>query len=161
LTDVLEKPAMLSPKTQTNLGNAKTYFEEHLAVGDYYTEANRVSGQWIGEGAEALGLHGRVDQQAFVALCDNSHPKTGERLTLRKKTTRQERSEGGEERTVANRRVFYDFTFSPPKSVSVAALVANDGRIVEAHRSAVAVAVRELERFAAVQVHGKVSAPIA
>ncbi len=150
---------MLSPKTQTNLTNAKTYFDEHLAVGDYYTEANRVSGEWIGEGATALGLHGTVDQKTFVALCDNLHPQTGERLTLRKKTTRQERTHDGEERTVANRRVFYDFTFSPPKSVSVAALVANDGRIVEAHRAAVAVAVRELERFAAVQVHGKVSAP--
>lgn len=147
---------MLSPKTQTNLANAKTYFEEHLAVGDYYTESNRVSGQWIGEGAAALGLHGTVDQRAFVALCDNLHPQTGERLTLRKKTTRQERVEAGKERTVANRRVFYDFTFSPPKSVSVAALVVNDQRIVAAHRSAVSIAVRELERFASVQVHGKV-----
>lgn len=150
---------MLSPKTQTNLANAKTYFEEHLAVGDYYTETNRISGHWIGEGAAALGLHGSVDQQAFVALCDNLHPQTGERLTLRKKTTRQERGEGGEERTVANRRVFYDFTFSPPKSVSVAALVANDVRIVAAHRAAVSVAVGELERFASVQVHGKVESP--
>ena len=59
---------MLSPKTQTNLANAKTYFEEHLAVGDYYTEASHVSGQWIGEGAAALGLHGTVDQKAFAPL---------------------------------------------------------------------------------------------
>lgn len=147
---------MLSPKTQTNLTNAKTYFEEHLAVGDYYTEANRLSGQWIGKGAQALGLHGCVEQPAFVALCDNVHPQTGARLTLRKKTTRQERGEGGDERTVANRRVFYDFTFSPPKSVSVAALVMNDERIVAAHRAAVSVAVGELEKFASVQVHGNV-----
>lgn len=150
---------MLSPKTQTNLANAKNYFDEHLAVGDYYTEANRISGEWIGAGAAALGLHGAVDQRAFVALCDNLHPQSGERLTLRKKTTRQERTNDGEERTVANRRVFYDFTFSPPKSVSVAALVADDSRIVAAHRAAVTAAVRELERFAAVQVHGKVQAP--
>ena len=147
---------MLSPKTQTNLANAKTYFEEHLAVGDYYSETNRVSGRWIGTGAKALGLHGIVDQHAFVALCDNLHPQTGARLTLRKKTTRQERGEAGDERTVANRRVFYDFTFSPPKSVSVAALVSKDERIVAAHRAAVSVAVGELERFASVQVHGKV-----
>ena len=150
---------MLSPKTQTNLANAKTYFEEHLAVGDYYTEANRVSGRWTGIGAAALGLHGSVNREAFVALCDNLNPHTGERLTLRKKTTRQERGEGGDERTVANRRVFYDFTFSPPKSVSVAALVANDERIVAAHRAAVSVAVGELERFASVQVHGKIRSP--
>jgi conjugative relaxase-like TrwC/TraI family protein len=150
---------MLSPKTQTNLANAKTYFEEHLAVGDYYTEASRVSGQWIGEGAASLGLRSTVDQKAFIALCDNLHPQTGERLTLRKKTTRQERRRDGEERAVANRRVFYDFTFSPPKSVSIAALVAQDERILAAHGAAVAVAVRELERFASVQVHGKVKSP--
>ncbi len=150
---------MLSPKTQTNLANAKSYFDEHLAVGDYYMEANRVAGQWIGEGAASLGLHGAVDQSAFVALCDNLHPQTGERLTLRKKTTRQERGRDSEERTVANRRVFYDFTFSPPKSVSIAALVAHDERIVAAHCAAVAIAVRELERFASVQVHGKVKSP--
>ena len=150
---------MLSPKTQTNIANAKSYFEEHLAVGDYYTESNCVSGRWIGKAAAALGLNGSVEQRAFVALCDNVHPQTGERLTLRKKTTRQERGEDGAERTVANRRVFYDFTFSPPKSVSIAALVANDERIVVAHRTAVSVAVKELEQFASVQVHGKVKAP--
>ena len=38
--------------------------------------------------------------------------------------------DGGE---VANRRVFFDFTFSPPKSVSIAALVGNDERIVAAY----------------------------
>lgn len=146
---------MLSPKTQTNLANAKTYFAEHLAIGDYYSEGQRISGQWIGKGATTLGLHGEVEQAAFVALCDNRHPHTGERLTLRQKTTRQERGTKGEERTVANRRVFYDFTFSPPKSVSVAALVGNDERIVAAHRAAVSVAVKEVEQFASVQVHEK------
>ncbi len=75
---------LFSPKTQTNLRNAKNYFEEHLAVGDYYSEANRVLGKWIGKGAAALGLQGQVDRESFVALCDNSHPRTGERLTLRK-----------------------------------------------------------------------------
>ena len=47
----------------------------------------------------------------------------------------------GAEQEHANRRVFYDFTFSPPKSVSVAALVGHDQRIVEAHEQAVKVAV--------------------
>jgi len=51
-----------------------------------------------------------------------------------------------------NRRVFFDFTFSPPKSVSIAALVAEDSRIVDAHRAAVKLAVKELERFAATRV---------
>jgi conjugative relaxase-like TrwC/TraI family protein len=44
----------------------------------------------------------------------------------------------------ANRRVFYDFTFSPPKSVSIAALVGNDKRIIEAHDEAVTVAIASI-----------------
>jgi conjugative relaxase-like TrwC/TraI family protein len=50
----------------------------------------------------------------------------------------------------ANRRVFYDFTLSPPKSVSIAALVGNDKRIIEAHDEAVTVAMRE---FANLRCH--------
>ena len=37
----------------------------------------------------------------------------------------------GKEREAANRRVFYDFTFSQPKSVSIAALVGHDAWIRE------------------------------
>lgn len=143
---------MLSPKTQTNLKNAKTYFEEHLAVGDYYTESNRVLGEWIGNGAEVLGLTGVVEQKEFVRLCENAHPQTGEQLTARLNHTRKEKAGTSEEHEAANRRVFFDFTFSPPKSVSIAALVGGDQRIVEAHREAVQIAAGELEQFAATRI---------
>ena len=33
---------MLTAKTQYNLQNAREYFEEHLCVGDYYDEGQRV-----------------------------------------------------------------------------------------------------------------------
>ena len=140
---------MLSPRTQTNLKNAQGYFEEHLSVGDYYAENERVDGEWVGEGAALLGLSGNVKRDEFLSLCDNLHPSSGERLTQRRNTLR---SDG--EADVANRRVFYDFTFSPPKSVSVAALVSGGDRIVAAHASAVKVALAELERFAAARVRG-------
>ncbi len=141
---------MLSPKTQTNLKNAKDYFEEHLAVGDYYSESEQVVGEWIGAGAAVLDLEAAVGRDEFVKLCDNRHPQTGERLTQRLKHSRRNTNES--EAEVANRRVFFDFTFSPPKSVSIAALVAGDSRIVDAHRAAVKLAVNELERFAATRV---------
>jgi conjugative relaxase-like TrwC/TraI family protein len=54
---------------------------------------------------------------------------------------------------VANRRVFYDFTFSPPKSVSIQALIADDKRLLDAHSRAVRIAVNELQHFAGTQVH--------
>ena len=135
---------MLSPKTQTNLANAKGYFEEHLSAGDYYAENGRVQGVWMGEGAVCLGLEGAVTREAFLSLCDNRHPSSGKRLTQRQKTTRSDKV-GGE---AANRRVCFDFTISPPKSVSIAALVADDSRIVTAHREAMTAAVAELEGFA-------------
>ena len=150
---------VLSPKTQYNLANAKEYFEEHLCVGDYYDEGERVSGHWLGNGAELLGLSGRVEREEFLNLCDNLDPHTGHLLTQRLKTTRTATGNDGETQSVANRRVFYDFTFSPPKSVSIAALIGEDARIVEAHDHSVRVAVQELERFAATRVHqaGRIS----
>ncbi len=51
-----------------------------------------------------------------------------------------------------NRMVFYDFTFSPPKSVSVVALAGADEWIMEAHTQAVRSAMRELENFAATRI---------
>ena len=143
---------MLSPKTKYSLINAKQYFEEHLCAGDYYSESERVLGQWFGKGAELLGQSGRVGRDEFLHLCDNLHPQTGERLTQRLKTTRTVVDETGRAYEVANRRIFFDFTFSPPKSVSIAALVGNDPRIVDAHHRGVEAALRELEQFAETRV---------
>lgn len=139
---------MLSPKTQYNLKNAKEYFEEHLCVGDYYDEGQRITGQWFGLGAERLGLAGKVGTQAFLRLCENQHPVSGKTLTQRLNSVRTNEMGGN----AANRRIFYDFTFSPPKSVSVAALVAADKRILEAHAQAVRAALREFETFATTRV---------
>ncbi len=141
---------MLTVKIQANLRNAEKYFKEHLQLGDYYSQEQAVAGQWIGGGAEKLGLIGRVKEDQFLKLCHNQNPQTDELLTQRMKTTRWD-----SERmlNVANRRIFYDFTFSPPKSVSIQALAANDKRLIDAHNRAVQTAVRELELFAGTRVH--------
>jgi conjugative relaxase-like TrwC/TraI family protein len=139
---------MVTAKTQYNLKNAKEYFEEHLCVGDYYDEGQRVTGQWFGLGAERLGLSGKVGAEAFLRLCENLHPASGDTLTPRLNTMRMDKAGGN----ATNRRIFYDFTFSPPKSVSVAALVGADERILEAHAQAVRSAMREFEAFATTRV---------
>lgn len=143
---------MLAAKAQYSLADAKRYFREHLSVGDYYAEGQHVPGQWFGRGAEDLGLSGVTNADEFTRLCENLHPQTGEQLTLRQKTTRTEIDANGMEHQAANRRVFYDFTFSPPKSVSIAALVGDDSRIVEAHDRAVVEALHQLQNFAATRV---------
>jgi len=53
---------------------------------------------------------------------------------------------------LAQGRNLYDFTISAPKSVSVLAIVGGDWRLIDAHRAAVAVALRETEAYAASRV---------
>ncbi|MGH7994002.1 MAG: MobF family relaxase, partial [Limisphaerales bacterium] len=139
---------VVTAKTQYKLTNAKEYFEEHLCVGDYYDEGQRVTGQWFGLGAKRLSLSGKVGSEAFLRLCENLHPASGETLTPRLNTMRVDKAGGN----ATNRRIFYDFTFSPPKSVSVAALVGTDNRILEAHAQAVRSAMKEFEVFATTRV---------
>ena len=139
---------MLTFTPQSNLRNAREYFENHLAVGDYYSKGQVVPGEWMGVGAERLGLAGIVGKDEFVALCENLHPVTGEQLTPLHKTTRKELDADGKVKEKANRRLFYDVTISPPKSVSIAALVKGDERIIESHDRAVRVATDGLRPFA-------------
>lgn len=140
---------MISIKTQTNLVSAKSYFREHLNTGDYYQTGGTTPGIWHGLGAESLGLSGTVSEADFLNLCAGKQPN-GSKLTKRTNTVR--------EGDVANRRVFFDFTVCPPKSVSIAALVAGDDRIKQAHANAVAIASRELETFACTRVRSKLDA---
>ena len=113
--------------------------------------AFRVNG--FGEGARRIGIvRASRLKRSFLNLCHNLHPQTEEQLTPRMNSKRVRVDKDGNVHESANRRVFYDFTLSPPKSVSIAALVGNDQRIIEAHDEAVQVAMRELQIYAATRV---------
>ena len=131
--------SMFTAVAHKNLANAESYFDEHLAQNDYYSAGEIRPGQWIGIGAERLGLKAEVTRDQFHALCENLNPETNERLTQR------QQKEG-------KRRVFYDFTCSPPKSVSVLAVTLDDQRLIEAHEESARLAFRELETFAATRL---------
>ena len=62
---------MVTAKTQYGLSNAQSYFAEHLAVGDYYQEGQKVAGEWFGLGAQSLALNGKIREADFLALCEN------------------------------------------------------------------------------------------
>lgn len=130
---------MFSAVAHKNLADARQYFDEHLAQNDYYAAGEIRPGQWIGAGAERLGLKENVTREQFHALCENLNTATGERLTQRKLKEGQ-------------RRVFYDFTCSAPKSLSVLAVTLDDKRLIEAHEAAARLAFRELETFAATRI---------
>ena len=130
---------MFSAISHKNLADAESYFDEHLAQNDYYAAGEIRPGQWVGTGAERLGLNNTVTREQFHALCENRNPDTGERLTQRQQKENK-------------RRVFFDFTCAPPKSVSVLAVTLDDQRLVEAHEESARIAFRELETFAATRV---------
>jgi conjugative relaxase-like TrwC/TraI family protein len=130
---------MFTAVAQKNLADAEGYFDEHLAQNDYYAAGEIRPGQWIGIGADKLGLNNAVTRDQFHALCENQKPNDNKRLTLRQEKNNQ-------------RRVFYDFTCSAPKSVSVLAVTMDDDRLVSAHEEATRIAFHELETFAATRV---------
>ena len=124
------------------LYDGSTYLAEHLTANDYYAEKESVTGRWVGQAAERLGLAGRsihADDEAFERLRCNLHPLTGRKLTVR---------------TGEGRIAFLDFQCSAPKSVSLLAVTFGDERLRQAHQEAVSVAFAELERFTARRVRG-------
>lgn len=124
---------MLSFKFITNAGGAAHYFQNS---DDYYAKEGH-TGQWEGEGAKRLGLEGGVDPITFKKLLEGELPN-GEVVRRAKPNT-----QGNGKKT--KERLGIDFTFSAPKSVSIAALVTNDQKLLAAHDEAVRAALRQLE----------------
>ena len=119
------------------------YYQE----GEYYHqsesgEEGHAPAEWHGAGAEALGLQGEFkpeDFEKFDKLLAGELP-TGEKLPTPSDPNKERRS--GE-----------DITLSAPKSVSEAALIGGDERLLQAHDEAVkeAIQVMQAEMFGARQ----------
>jgi len=124
------------------------YAQRHLEHSDYYDEHRKVQGEWLGRGAELLGLRGTVTREQFEAVREGLHPESGEFLRPRHSSDRT--NVDGSEQSKA--RSLYDLTFSAPKSVSVQALVGGDERLVAAHDKAVRETLAEAESHAAARV---------
>jgi conjugative relaxase-like TrwC/TraI family protein len=131
-----------------DVSQARNYYTSSLKyeadpskLGQYYGQEQEAIGEWHGNGAERLGLHGKVDQAAFETLCDNKRPGTNDRLTPR---------------TNDHRRVGYDFNFNSPKSVSVVHALTGDERVLGAFQEAVSETMRQIESDmkTRVRVHG-------
>jgi conjugative relaxase-like TrwC/TraI family protein len=114
---------------------AETYYEEKYSHDDYYSEKQRVVGQWFGRGAEGLGLSGEVASEDFRAVLRGHHPASGQ-VPVHKANGYDDRRAG------------WDATFNAPKSVSIQGLIRDDYRLIEAHRKAVCRALEELEHSA-------------
>jgi conjugative relaxase-like TrwC/TraI family protein len=96
------------------MSEGKGYSSWHLEHSDYYSEGERVAGEWNGRGAELLGLSGAVNTADFEALRQGLNPSTGEFLRVRHSADRttadgsklaQGRSLGGDHRLIEADRV--------------------------------------------------------
>jgi conjugative relaxase-like TrwC/TraI family protein len=140
-------------------GQAQAYHKEEFANAkeNYYTEGERVRGEWQGQLAERWGLTGAVKEEQFARLSEGQHPSTGEQL-VRHQTAREYENERGKMVQSMEHRAGWDATFSAPKSVSLTALVGGDDRIREAHRESVTVALNEMERYVQGRIGGNAPA---
>jgi conjugative relaxase-like TrwC/TraI family protein len=130
------------------MSDGKGYSARHLEHSDYYAEGERVTGHWHGRAAELLGLNGAVKTDDFEALRQGLDPRTKEFLRVRRSADRT----AVDGTKLAQGRSLYDFTISAPKSVSILAILGGDDRLTEAHRTAVAEALVEAEKYAASRV---------
>ena len=128
---------MLSIGALSSAAQGASYYERD----GYYAKddpEHRDASAWAGKGAQELGLKGPVDPETFRAVLEGKVPDgSGTELGRRGKD--------GE----IHHRPGRDLTFSAPKSVSIAALIGDDKRIVEAHDRAVAATLAWIEKNAA------------
>src|SRR5947209_4238282 len=146
---------MLTISKPLSSGQAASYHREEFANAqdNYYTEGDRVRGQWHGKLAEQWGLRGEVDAGQFKRLGDGQHPLTGTQL-VQFRAPHEYTNENGAKVKTMEHRAGWDATFAAPKSVSLTALVGGDERVRQAHREAVNVALDELERYVQARIGG-------
>jgi conjugative relaxase-like TrwC/TraI family protein len=146
---------MLTISKPLSAGQARAYHQEEFsnAQENYYSEGERIRGEWHGKLAEKWGLHGGVQDEQFRRLSDGQDPLTGEQL-VRYQTAREYVNEQGDTIKAMEHRAGWDATFSAPKSVSLTALVGGDERVQGAHRASVGVALDELERYVQARLGG-------
>ena len=104
----------------------------------YYAKddaAHREASAWRGRGAQALGLSGAVDADAFKQVLEGKVPG-GPRLGRVDRDGR------------IHHRPGRDVTLSAPKSVSLVGLIGGDDRVVDAHDRAVKKTLDWVERHA-------------
>src|SRR5690606_37635522 len=114
--------------------HAATYFErgDHA---DYYLTDDACPSAWEGSGAALLAIQGQgVDASRFKRYLDGEIG--GQKIGTQRGWEWQHKPG-------------WDLQFSPPKSVSVAALVGRDERVIAAHDQAVRDAITLLEEKAA------------
>ncbi len=103
---------------------------------NYYTQGESfTNSEWLGKAASVQGLNGQIKEQDFLKAYSSLDPEGN---PLRKQQQYKKSSH-------RYNRPGTDVTLSAPKSVSVAALVYQDQKILEAHQAAVRSTMKYVE----------------
>ncbi len=103
---------------------------------NYYTQGESfTNSEWLGKAARIQGLSGQIKEQDFLNAYSSLDPEGN---PLRKQQQYKKSSH-------RYNRPGTDVTLSAPKSVSVAALVYQDQKILEAHKAAVRFTMKYVE----------------
>lgn len=119
---------MMSAGKGAMAANGEQYYYQR----DPMIPEDKQNGQWVGKGAQALGLEGNVQKEDFSAALRGQDPQTGEQLV----EVKNKGVDPADRENPELRRAYNDYTFSAPKSVSVAHAAGVTG-IKEAHDAAV------------------------
>jgi len=119
------------------------YYETLATADDYYSEGEEPAGQWMGKGAQNMGLSGEIEEGELLKVMQGFNPQSGRKMA----------ANAGD-----NHKPGWDATFSAPKSVSTIWATADEStrdQIQAAHQSAVSSSLDYLEREAVNTRHGK------
>lgn len=121
--------------TRVNANQASSYY----TADDYYLES---AGHWQGELATALGYTGSIQEKDFQSLINGVDNRDNPRFEIQS---------GGKDNI---HTAGVDLTFSAPKSVSIAGLILDDRRVIEAHGKAVSETLNYIEKnYTRVRIH--------
>jgi conjugative relaxase-like TrwC/TraI family protein len=137
---------MLNVKGMSGVGAISAY----LSNSDYYSEGEKITGQWMGRGAEMLGLQGAVNLADLQAVLQGNDPRTGEYLKPRHNSDSVVERVGKNGEIISDTRKarnMYDCVLSAPKALAVLQVIDPEAAN-RAHDKGVAAAAEVMERLA-------------
>jgi TrwC relaxase len=104
------------------------------------------AGEWQGRLVRQFRLVGAVSAEDFAKLSQGQNPQTGEQLVGQRAAYEYQDADGKTNKTMKH-RAGWDATFSPPKSVSLTALVGDGDRVRDTQQDSAALdALQEQDR---------------
>jgi conjugative relaxase-like TrwC/TraI family protein len=141
---------MLNVKGMSGVGAISAY----LSNSDYYSEGEKITGQWMGRGAELLGLRGAVELADLEAVLEGNNPRTGDYLKPRHNSDSVVERVGKNGELISDTRKarnMYDCVLSAPKALAVLQVIDPEAAH-RAHDKGVAAAADVIESLAGARV---------